>query len=63
MWSYIVEIACEPNIVTTITLMEQAVREIWANLPAITIGLRAVGAALGVVAGIRAISRRRNGRP
>jgi hypothetical protein len=57
MWTCIASIVSGPPVVTTITLMAHAVRVVWTDLPAITVGLRAVSAALGVVTGIRAVCR------
>jgi hypothetical protein len=63
MWTCTAYIVCNAFVVTTITLMEHAAREIWGNLPAMTTGLRAVGAVLGIAASIRALCSRREDRP
>jgi hypothetical protein len=47
-------IVTNPALVTTVMHLVHTVE---VHLPAITVGLRAVGAVLGVVAGVRAVLR------
>lgn len=55
MWTGITDIVFGPVIVTTTPVLAHAARVVWANLPAVTVALRAASAALDLVARIRAL--------